>query len=338
MRSSISSFELRDLARFFAECGLFAVLVFALHSVQYVLRASSDVPSVVQATREIVQNPDVDVLFLGDSSLFMGRPGEPDTRTTSEMLQSELSEFNVVEVSTEAAQMELYEMIAIYLSDAESAVRVVVVPLNLRLLAPQLEQRSYRYFDQERLYFENDSALFNILHRPLSVFKAFHHRSARADEFADAPVLDGDQDLGPLGEFNPAMAIPVSDTQRERIITFSYMYSLRRDDTSVCRLETLIDELQSAGIDVMLYLTPIDVDACRAQVGDQFMERVEANTDLLQQVALELGVQLVDLTDAVRREDFAWEHYPNEHLDAEGRMFVAKALANPIRHVLGESP
>lgn len=329
--SSTSSSSRTGALRFTAECALFGVLLVALHAVAYAARGPRDFPAELAALDRAITENQADILYVGDSTLFMGQLGESDARSTPAMLQELLDDRVIAEISGPAMLIEAYDLFAQYLSRRDSSIRTVIVPLNLRMLAPQLEQHSYRYFDQERAFVEHDSTLFRILYRPLAIFKTFDHRSPSRDEFVNAPVYDGAASLGPLGEFNPNESVPVSEEQRARIIQFSYMYSLKPDSPALARMRSLIEALQLAGIEVLFYVTPIDYEACERDLGVRFTERLRENVAVLQDLCADAGVVCLDLSTEVPSRDFAWEHYPNEHLNADGRKYIAERLAAALR-------
>lgn len=331
--SSTSNSKPKTARHFIARCALFAVLLFALHALAYFVRGPRDLPPDAALLMRAALDPEANILFFGDSTLFMGHPGEADTASTPAMLQQLLPDRNVVEISSAASQMELYELFAHYLERKQAPTQYVIFPLNMRLLAPQLEDHSYRYFDRERAFLENDNALFRILFRPLAVFKTFDHRSATQDEFHDAPVLDGATNLGPLGRFNPASAIPVSAEQRARIVTFSYMYSLSPQQRAIQQLESAVQALQNANITPILYITPIDYEACESDLGPRFTQRLNENAQFLKDLLAERGVPCIDLSTEIPTAQFSWRHYPNEHLRAEGRHRIARRLAETIREL-----
>lgn len=283
------------------------------------------VPVAIQRLDDAIASR-ADVVFFGDSTVFFTHPEDADKSSIPTFLQGLTDELSVVAVYSAAFDPQLYADFAQYMRKHGAVNRFVVFPINLRLYAPQLNTYHYRYFDKERLFLKNDSVIFRWLYGPLSTFKTFNFRSVSEKDFAMAPVLDGEKNLGPVGIFNPLREIEVDDTQRARIITFFFMYSLKPDDPAPQALKRMVKQLAAAGITAVPYFTPVDMASCREALGSQFDTRIEENLAVLRGLLEELEVDYLDLSSSLGPEFFAWTHYPNDHLKDSGRKYVAERI------------
>ena len=318
------------MLRFLARCVVLAALVCAGQVAVYWLRWPGDIPPPVLALNRL-RGQDVEVLFMGDSTVFTTRKDDSNFSSIPDMLQRELPNVHVAHIYDAAYSLTLYEAMAAYLADTKASVDTVVFPVNMRLVAPQLEILPHRYFDKELLFLRHDSFLFRVAYRPLASFKTFTFRPVLVEDFQQLHVLDGTTDLGPVGEFNPQYEIHISEEQRARLVTFFYMYSLTPESQALSEFGRMLDALNRAGIRALPYVTPLDIETGEHYLGDRFRVRIRENVALFKEAAEARGVQLLDLSAALPDASFIRSSYPDEHLRDIGRQAVAERLAEALR-------
>ncbi|MCC6489001.1 MAG: hypothetical protein IT364_15990 [Candidatus Hydrogenedentes bacterium] len=327
--SSTSSSDRRAGLRFFARCAVLIALVCAGQMAIYWLEWPGDIPPAVLKIMELRDDP-ADVLFLGDSTMATGK-GDADLSSTPEMLQRAAPDLRVVHVYDGGCNLTFYEAVAAYLEEKDVPVGTVVFPINMRLVAPQLETLPYRYFDKELLFLRHDYVLFHVAYRPLASFKAFTFRPVLTEDFQKLPVLDGFANLGPVGSYQPHAEARTTEEQRARLVTFFYMYSLTPESQTLVEFGRALDALNRAGIRALPYVTPLDMETGEHYLGDRFRARARENIAHFKQAAAARGVQLLDMSEALPGTCFIRGSHPDEHLRDTGRQAVADRLAEALR-------
>lgn len=110
-------------------------------------------------------------------------------------------------------------------------------------------------------------------------------------------------------------------------------YLRTRSGRSVTR--QIAEELPSAGIRPVFYVTPIDVEFCSRYV-PEFVEDLAKKDSIVVDVLTVRGQSVIDLSNPVAEESFYWSydpaflHYPNEHINQQEKFLVAQRLADRI--------
>jgi hypothetical protein len=329
----LSTSSSRGGLRFAVRCTVYAVLAVMAYGMLYMWRPTDDAPPEVDLFRQVVADG-AQVLYFGDSTLFFPAEGDADTATMPEMLQGDLPDRDVRGVYSAAYGMEVYAAYAQALARNPGDVKAVVIPVNLRLMAPQLEEHPYRRFDKEKLFLRHDSSWFRAAFRPLSIFQAFDLPEVDADSFEGAPILHGDAVVERLYGFHPDREVEVNDEQRRQAIEFFFMANLHVEDAACRDLADAADALQSAGIKPIFYATPIDVETCRKYAGDDVAEQIRSNLEVVRGILAERNVELLDLTFDLPSTAFNYRMYPNQHLKDTGRAYVTERIAEALRESL----
>lgn len=327
--SSTSNSDRRAALGLLMRGAVLAALVCAGQVAIYWWEWPGDIPPAVLKIMDL-RNDSADVLFLGDSTMASGK-GDTDLSSTPEMLQRAAPDLRVVHVYDGGYNLTFYEAVAAYLEEKDVPVRTVVFPINMRLVAPQLETLPYRYFDKELLFLRHDSFLFHVAYRPLASFKTFTFRPVFSEEFQKLPVLDGDTNLGPASGYQPHAEARTTEEQRARLVTFFYMYSLTQESQALVEFGRTLDVLNRAGIRALPYVTPLDMETGEHYLGERFRTRARENIALFKAAADARGVHVLDLSEALPGTCFIRGSHPDEHLRDTGRQAVADRLAEALR-------
>ena len=314
-------------------CAAFSVLAVVAYGALYTWRPTDDAPPEVDLFRQVVADG-AQVIYFGDSTLFFPAEGDVDTATMPEMLQRNLPDRGVRGVYSPAYGMEVYAAYAKALVRNPGDVQAVVIPVNLRLMAPQLEEHPYRHFEKEALFLRYDNPVFPMAFRPLSIFQAFNLPEVDADGFEGAPILHGDAVVERLYGFHPDREVEVTDERRRQAIEFFFMANLRMDDAACRYLVETVEALQAAGIQPVFYATPIDVETCRVVAGDAVAEQIQRNLEVVRGILAQRNVELLDLTFDLPSSEFNFHMYPNQHLKDTGRAYVTGRIAEAVRESL----
>ncbi len=114
-----------------------------------------------------------------------------------------------------------------------------------------------------------------------------------------------------------------------------YHYRLKHDYPDILHLSNLINKLKQDGVQILVYVTPINmIDGVRF-AGDEFRETVYDNIRLIEGLTKNYNIKLLNLADALPPENFTDQHIVTEHLDESGRKFIVKKIAETIRRDFG---
>ena len=276
-----------------------------------------------------------DVIYFGDSTLTWTAPSDTVKSSIPDLLETLLPGVVVVKVVHKAYQMDIYKDKFHFFIRKGLCPRYAVFPINLRSFSPFWER--YHWYQ-----FEDEVSLLNSLlqgwiqfYKPLTVFKLNSQRVSSYDYF-HTKVYVGDMEVGRIQDYdNPDYLVP-SDDNMGRQLAIRYMYPLSEDHRFIRALRDIARMSKEAGIEPIFYITPIDYQSGVRYVGTGFIDQVERNVAFIQSVLLSEGVQALDLSRSLKTNDFSWpedDHvvYPNEHLKARGRTFVAENLHQSTR-------
>ncbi|MCC6694640.1 MAG: hypothetical protein IT365_03315 [Candidatus Hydrogenedentes bacterium] len=327
--SSTSSSKAETARAYLTRCCVLALIVGVGQVVVCWWRWPGEIPPVVLELHELRSQP-ADVLYLGDSTLMPSRTERCFDRTPA-MLQRAMPDVSVVPMVDWGCNLTYFSAVAACLEESKIPVGTVVFPINMRMVAPQLDNSPYRYFDKETVFLENDYLLFQFAYRPLASFKTFPNHCTRHRDFWALPVMDGEKNLGPAGNYRQWNEARVPEEYRPRLVMFFYMYSLTPDSHAVVEFGRLLDILNRAGIRALPYVTPLDMETGEKYFGDRFRQRIRENIGFFKEAAETRGVQLLDLSECLSGSYFVRGSIPDEHMYAAGREVVAERLAEALR-------
>jgi hypothetical protein len=107
---------------------------------------------------------------------------------------------------------------------------------------------------------------------------------------------------------------------------YQYGYTLDRNHRKVRSLEHLLTFAQDADIHVYVYVSPLNWEGAKNVVGEDFVEHIAQNVDVVCSVVREHSLPCLDLSRALDSSHFETPVYPGSHLDISGRLFLARAL------------
>ncbi|MFZ5811832.1 MAG: hypothetical protein ACOY4F_07320 [Thermodesulfobacteriota bacterium] len=283
------------------------------------------------------RGPGKPVLFLGDSSVERIAREDADRRTTAEMLDARLG--GVVLGATHSAyHPTIYRHLLALFERLPARPRLVVVAVNLRCFSPIWEFRPEFQFRSEIGRIDEYARRGRL--RP-------HRGDAPRDEAAWNRFLAHDlglaeSDLTRVGDYirltESRPADPDGQTRRRRgLFMAHYLPPLAPDNRRLADLARTVERLLPLGINILLYLTPVNMMAGIRHVGEHFALGVKRNADRVLQavhdatsgraparcVPLDLS-RALDATFFFHRED------TTEHLNQHGRAALAGILEKHI--------
>jgi hypothetical protein len=303
----------------------------------------------VRVIRERLDTEPVDVLFLGDS--VVAAVGECDVgdRGLDGWLE-DLTTHSLLSVSEGAFAPLMYRDLLDVVSERRFKPRLLLFPINLRSFSDDWYNEPGYQFELERLRARVRFGSFSLA--DLAEFLKLRYSSSIEERKNDRlleHVVAGDRDLGtreavlararipaePALECDPAM----EERYREELgirFTLNYMGSVEPDHPWFQDLLATVAKARRSGIEVLTYVTPINVEDGARLVGPALVERVRANTEVIIQVLRDHDIPYLDLSRSLARERFIDRRCACEHVDDHGRRFIADELSHGIESRLSQ--
>jgi hypothetical protein len=247
-----------------------------------------------------------DVLYLGDSVLDTTAFRDSVKDAIPVMMSRLLPGVGVAPLGNAGWSADVYFAVCQFMAKRGMLPPAVIVPINLRLYSKNWER--YPNFERERFFFLHDDPLAWIFFKPLVNFKVI-----------DLPPVSPDPALVPQG----AKACFIAN--------YVYPMTQSRNFRSLKKLAALLKREKRRAV---FYVTPINIHYCDDQVGPACRAAVERNVQTLSQALASEGFSMLDLAGSLPPGRFETEQSTIEHLDQEGRRYVAGQVAA----ALGLSP
>ncbi|MGC9395368.1 MAG: lipase family protein [Anaerolineae bacterium] len=317
---------------------VFIILLVVVHSGISVLFPASLPAEIVQFDRYLDQG--VDVLYLGDSTLLLPF-GEV---TTGEILQELLPDRRVGQVAHPAYGLDLYHDYTAYVDRHGNWSTTLVLPVNLRSFSPAWDMRPAFQFEKESKILALGLPRARLFLRPLEVFGFFRPSISQRD-FLDTPVYDGDVRVGQVRDFETLTAYEILHKDAENayrevkledqetaqaVLTYHYMFNLEPDHRKLDSMIAVAELAAKHGVNVIFYITPVNVEQGERFLGRAFSERFADNIRVVQSTldAASLdNVTLLNLAFDLPAYDFT----DLEHLTETGKEYVAGQIALAIQ-------
>lgn len=301
------------MIRFFVKCIIFLFIIFVFESAANLLIPhESPQPKEVTLLKNYLKE-NVEVIYFGDSSATNYSYQDQNKNPIQGFLAENLKEYQVGAITHPAYMMDIYEKYVKYIINHNQAVKVVIIPINLRSFSKEIEENPMNKFRKAKIYLDYPSPILNIFYQPMAAFKVFE-----------------------VGETNISKN-PNDNMARQ--LTLRYMYKLSPNQKGVEAMRRLIKDLKGSNVKALFYITPVDYQAASQYVGKEFEEKVSQNILLIKETLVDQqNIDLLDLSFTLNHDSFNWpEIYMDEHLKETGRRFVAQQLANYINNKLNEN-
>jgi hypothetical protein len=260
-----------------------------------------------------------DVLFFGDSVLERISNFDDDKRTLVDLIQSAAA--GEVHFSNRSAFNPALGAALVAVMGRLRRPKLLVVEINVRCFSPQWDQNPSWAFQQEL------AAIDAWLHDPTRSLPAIEDVWACTgffDAFDRTPVNFELSRFTTAGQFRTLaadrsnQAISGPDRLRELFI-FHYTHRLIRSHRKLVDLVTLVDRATRLGVNLLLYLTPINSRAGEEYVGPEFRTIHSSNVAVIRDALGASGMAIDDLSTALPRSAFFHPDLPTEHLNQSGR-------------------
>ncbi len=297
--------------------------------------ANTDMPDEIKLLDEFLKRG-ADVIYFGDSTINWDVPSDKSDYNSPQLLQHFLPDRKVARISHSSYQSDIYESYAKYIVQTDKArqIKAVIIPVNMRMFSPQWDRQPGWQFEKEKITLRIKDTLAMKFYKPLEVFKFFEPRLNRFD-YENTDVRDTDQVMGKVRDFDNPSYRNFSEENLKNIIRFHYMGAVPPDHR---RLKALINAariFQLAGIEPILYITPLDWETMTKVLGKRAIQQLISNTTVVTKALAENNLAVLDLSLSLHHSEFSWEedghgtYFPNEHLRIKGRIFV---IAKLLKH------
>ena len=307
-----------------------------------------------EAYRELIELIDLyssldraaEVLLLGDSVVERISRYDGDQRTLDRILGELFTgQLRVGCISHTAYNLRIFEALLRALGQLPARPKLIILPINLRSFSPQ-----WFHNPVWQLTHEMDSIEQFIAKGGKNPMLERESRSTYSLGWYFVPVKYPASDFTRLGQFleviyaKPKRAKPKNEAARlqrkKQIFIFHYLHPLSPTHPLLGNLKRVIELSANLRVALLAYFTPLNYQAGQKIVGEAFLETVNANLALVQEVfASAAGKEtkrLVDFSQLLSVEHFFHEEEASEHLNQEGRRILAEAIAGEIRNLLGE--
>jgi len=108
------------------------------------------------------------------------------------------------------------------------------------------------------------------------------------------------------------------------------MYDLSEDHRFIRSLKKIIEIADKTNIKLYVYITPIDFEGGTKYVGSDFAEQTKNNTKKICAILEINNLPCLNLAFDLDSGYFDFDEFPNEHLNEQGRKYVADKLKESI--------
>lgn len=279
----------------------------------------------------------LDILYLGDSTLWH----PVGTQTTAAMVQERLPARRVSELSHAAYGMDIYQSYISYMLRQDVRPALVIIPINMRSFSPEWDQRPGYQFTREKRILAMGIPLTRLVGRPLGLFGGYAPAITQ-DEFLHSTVYAGSEPIGEVQEFEGSVgASPLEegggeqfvyyqevpdDADFQRLLTYYYMEQISPEHRKLQAMLDIAQALRAAQIEVIFYVTPVNVELGDVYVGENFRQQFAANVAVVKAALAAHEVELLDLSFDLAAYFFS----DTEHLRQPGKRYIAERLATTI--------
>lgn len=286
-----------------------------------------------------------EIMYLVDSTDYVTDSEEKDHDAISLLMEKELKCATVGAIVQNGGNPDIFASFANYISRFQPLPDYLIIEINMRTFGAAWDKDPQFAFNEQKLFFDW------FAETPLMPFWSFFSNSGFINFEPTANSATSDQApkifltlLRKAGIMrypeNPTNE-PYPDNPLKNLVHANYMYNLTKDHRKVQSLIRIADMFASQKTKLIFYFTPIDYQPKQSFMGEGFVTQLKKNVNLVKSALQEKQVTVLDLSMSLPAETFTWRAiiransnlenlYNNEHLMAQGRHFVAKALTDEI--------
>ena len=267
------------------------------------------------------------ILFFGDSSVLPTGGSSDNQSSIIELFQTANPAYKLGDLAHPAYHSGIYEAVLDYISRAPSKPQAIIFPVQLRSFSPEWDMRPVNQFEKEIFLLKDRTSFISYFYTPLAILRAIDVNSVSYTEFLKTPVYYGQKQAGIVEDFEAVdKNKPATEENIRDDYVYKYMFKLDRNQRKMKSLESLLDLADKAGTKIYVYISPIDYETGTKFIGNDFVEQVAYNANLVCSVLEDKKMPCLDLTLSLTRDYFDYPAYPSEHLTAQGKRFVADRI------------
>lgn len=283
------------------------------------------------AILEKAKKENVDVIYFGDSSASNYGLDDSDKRPLPQMLKEILTGHTMASIDSAAYAAEVFLEFSKHMINEKYYPEFVVIPVNMRSFSPSWDKNpGYQFEDQKAIL--KSKLLFMFLKTTEAFDKKSKLNEITQEEFENTEVFNGEEVVGTAKEFEGHEFRHYSEENMKNSILYFYMFSLKEDNDKLGSLSEIARILLENNIKPIFYITPVDYETGERYFPGEFSERLKNNVETIKSVLKENDINALDLSMDLKPDFFAWERYPNEHLNEKGRKYVAEKIAEEINN------
>ena len=206
-----------------------------------------------------------------------------------------------------------------------------MIPINLRSFSPEWDRKpAYQFEATKRQIRHAERPLQQALDPLLRTLHLLDEQAVTQTEYKTTPVYCGTEQVGLVRDFDNPSYLEVTPERTRNKMIFHYMYPLGVDHPKLVALREIVALADDYDLNIVFYVSPVDVETGERLLPGRFREQVAANVDTIREAVGTHQPALIDMSDALPSTAFSWHDYPNEHLRDTGRRFVAERLASQL--------
>lgn len=308
----------------------FFAFVFFLQSI--IFRFFPNIPSEPTNQIDAALKYKPDVVLVGDSVIISPYSQDLDRRPVNLMLQDMIPNIKLSSLDSLAYASEVFLQQVSYITRNEFKPKLIIIPINIRSFSPHWDPRWDFQFEMDKLTLKyKNTPVFPYL-KFLINFNLFNLMPISKSQFLNTPVFSKDVQIGIMKDFEGPDYNTYTDLHQKNKILLSYTYTLSKNHRKLKALEETAGLLSKNNIKAIFYLTPVDYETAGKFTGDFAKNQITQNINLIKNSLNKYPVKVLDLSFRLPTNNFAWKDalYINEHLNQNGRRFLAQELANSI--------
>ena len=309
---------------------IFLIFIFFLQNILFI--SFPNISHYPASKIDVALENKADVIIFGDSTMVASDYRDVDTRPIYMMLQDKLPTLNVKAIDDLAYAAEVYLEQARYIVRNKYKPKLVIIPINIRSFSPQWDQRPDFQFEMEKLVLRyKNTPVFPYL-KFLINLNLYNLVPISKSQFHNTPVYSNGKLIGTMKDFEGPEYKIYTESHQNNIILISYTYTLSNNHRKLKAFEEVADLLSTNNIKTIFYFTPVDYETIEKYAGSLGINQISQNSNIIKNSRREKPATLLDLTFKLPTSEFSWRDsmYVNEHLNQNGRQFLASELAASV--------
>lgn len=315
------------MKKFFIKSTIFLLIIILFQILFLIIRIHSFRPLIIL---EKAQKEKADIIYFGDSAISNYDNKDLDKRSITQMLQGMLPNRSIASIDSAAYKADIFLDLSKYMLKQKYYPKTVIIPINIRSFSLSWDKNPGWQFENEKAILKNK--LLFMFFKTIEVFNKNNKLDEIAQsEFENTEVFNGEKAVGKVKDFEKHEFRHYSEENMKNSILYYYMFPLKKEHRGIKSLEEIAKILLENNIKPVFYITPIDYETGERYFPGEFSERLKNNVDMIKFVFEENNFEVLDFSMDLKNYFFAWEKYPNEHLNERGRKYIAEKIAGIIR-------